>query len=414
MNSGGPRPLSRGRLALAALAAASVAATVSTPARADAYDDTLARAAAREAAGDLGGAAGEIELLIGFDLYPQDVELPTRLGALQLRRGRWLDAERAYRLALTRSPTAIDPTAGLAVALARQGRCDEASLLFSRVLAQVPTHAVRAEASAPCEKRRTFSVTPALSVDGLFYRGGVRRGAVGGSARVDVGHASGLFFGGTYRFLEFFGRPSSTLSAWAQNEGHLRVGWASPRFGAALRYAIVGDGSLYVGDSHHGGIDLRWSPYGDVGLASSVSVYDDLTVLRFEPSWKIPIAWGLSIRPAMSVQWTKPYTYIGASATAYFERGPVELWAGGKGGPEMRPAYMTVDAIYNLQEEIEFGLWAGGSVNVGKDWRIHLRYSMDRLDGAATGSRTTTAKGMAATGSTQDVHAASLAVSKTF
>jgi tetratricopeptide (TPR) repeat protein len=397
-----------------ALAAASVVSSAAPAARADAYDDAMARAARREAAGDLDGAAGELELLLGFDLYPQDVELPSRLGALHLRRGRWLDAERAYRLALTRSPKAVDPLAGLAVAVARQGRCDESSLLFARVLGAAPDHPVRAEASAPCVPPQSLWVTPGLSVDGLFYRAGTRRAAVGGSARVDVEHASGLFAGGTYRFLEFFGRSTSTLSAWSQNEGHFRLGWASPRFGAALRYAVVADGSQAIGDSHHGGLDLRWSPFGDVALASSVSVYDDLTVLRFEPSWRIPIAWGLSIRPAMSVQWTKPYTYIGASATAHFERGPVQVWAGGKGGPEMRPAYMTLDAIYNLKEEIEFGFWAGGSVNAGKGVRIHLRYSMDRLEGAATSRSTTRANGAARTGSTQDVHALSLAVSKTF
>jgi hypothetical protein len=103
----------------------------------------------------------------------------------------------------------------------------------------------------------------------------------------------------------------------------------------------------------------------------------------------------------MSIQWTQPYTYVGASGTAWFERGPVALWAGAKGGPEMRPAYMTVDAIYNLKNQIDFGLWAGGSVNVGGDLRIQLRYSMDRLEGTSSGS-------------TEDVHAFSLAVSKTF
>ncbi len=370
-------------------------------ARADAYDEALGRAADRERAGDLDGAAGELELLIGFDLYPQDYELPLRAGWIHLRRQRWTDAERAYRLALMRSPNGIDAAAGLAVAVARQGRCDEAAVLFSRVLTVAPDHPVRAEAAAPCARPKTLWVTPGLSVDGLFYRGGTRRAAVGGTASLDVAHRTGLFAGGTYRFKEFFGRGSSPVSAWSQNEGHFRIGWAAPRFGAALRYAVQDDGSGYVGTSHHGGLDLRWSPYGDVTFASAVSAYDDLTVLRFEPAWRIPIAGGFSLRPAMAVQWTKPYTYVNASATAAFERGPVEVWAGGKGGPEMRPAYMTLDTVYNLREQISFGFWAGGSVNAGNDLRIHLRYSMDRL-------------GSTAGNSTQDVHSVSMALSKTF
>jgi hypothetical protein len=301
------------------------------PARADDYDDAMARVDARERAGDLDGAAGELEFVLGLGLYPQDYAVPLRLGAIHLRRGKWADAERAYRLALSRSPGAIDAGAGLAVSLARQGRCDEASLLFSQVLAAAPDHPVRAEATAPCQEPKRLWVTSALGADALAYRGGDRKAAFGGTARVDVEHASGFFGGGTYRLLEFLGRPKSALSAWAQNEGHLRVGWASKPFGVALRYAVLGDGSDYVGTSHHGGIDLRWSPWGDIGLASSVSSYSDLTVLRFEPSWKIPIAWGLSLRPAMSIQWTQPYTYVGASGTAWFERGPVALWAGAKG-----------------------------------------------------------------------------------
>ena len=393
--------LASSRRGLLVALALTTAALWPRPARADAYDDAMARSLARERAGDLDGAAGEMELLLGLDLYPQDYQVPRRAGDLHLARQAWLDAERAYRLALTRSPTGLDAAAGLAVAVARQGRCDEARVLFSQVLAVAPNHPIRVEASAPCARPQSVWVTPALSVDAMFYRGGTRKLAIGGSARVDLEHQSGFFGGGTYRFLEFLGRRNGPLSAWAQNEGHFRLGWGDKRFGAALRYAVQTDGSGYVGTGHHGGIDLRWSPWGDVGLASSVSVYDDLTVLRFEPSWKIPLAWGFSIRPGMSVQWTKPYTYIGASGTAYFERGPVELWAGGKGGPEMRPAYMALDALYNLKEQINFGFWAGGSVNAGKDFRIHLRYSMDRL-GNTTGN------------ATQDVHAVSLALSKTF
>lgn len=62
---------------------------------------------------------------------------------------------------------------------------------------------------------------------------------------------------------------------------------------------------------------------------------------------------------------------------------------------------MMVNAIYNIREEVEFGIFAGGSVNGSAEFRIHARYSMDRLKSTTNDS-------------TQDVHAVSMAISKTF
>lgn len=374
----------------------------SPTAKADVYDDAVARAAARERSGDLAGAAGELELILAFGLYPQDYELPLRLGAIHLRRGQLADAERAYRFALSRSPNGIEAMAGLGLTLARTNRCDEASSLFARVQASAPEYAASMQAISGCVGVKALWVTPALSIDTLFYRRSrAKSAAVGGTVGLDLAHRAGFHGGGTYRYLEFLGTSTGPLAAWAQHEGHFRAGYSVPRFGLGLRYAVVHDGSGLMGTSHHGGVDLRYSPFGDLGLSASASAYSDLAVLRAEPSWRIPVAWGLSLRPALGIEWAKPTTYVSGSLTALFHHEPIDLWFGGKGGPELRPAYMMVNAIYNIREEVEFGIFAGGSVNVGAAFRIHAKYSMDRLKSTTNGS-------------TQDVHAVSMAISKTF
>lgn len=387
---------------LAASLALGTVLLASPVAKADFYDEAFARASARERDGDLAGAAGELELLLALGLYPQDYDLPLRLGAIHLRRGHLADAERAYRLALSRSPDGIEAMAGLALTFSRTNRCDEASTLFARVQASAPEYAASLQAISGCVGTKALWVTPALSIDTLFYRGSsAKSAAVGGTVGLDLAHRTGFHGGGTYRYLEFLGTSTGPLATWAQHEGHFRTGYSVPRFGLGLRYAVVHDGSELMGTSHHGGVDVRYSPLGDLRLSASVSAYSDLTVLRAEPSWRIPVAWGLSLRPALGVQWARPTAYVSGSVTALFHHEPIDLWFGGKGGPERRPAYMMVNAIYNIREEVEFGIFAGGSVNGSAEFRIHARYSMDRLKSTTNDS-------------TQDVHAVSMAISKTF
>jgi hypothetical protein len=66
-------------------------------------------------------------------------------------------------------------------------------------------------------------------------------------------------------------------------------------------------------------------------------------------------------------------------ATIALERPSFSLWAGGKYGDEVRPVYWNVPLVYDLQEKIAYGVWAGAGVNVSEGARIQLTYTMDRL-----------------------------------
>jgi opacity protein-like surface antigen len=139
------------------------------------------------------------------------------------------------------------------------------------------------------------------------------------------------------------------------------------------------------------GISGRWSPFGDLELRATASFYDDLKVLRAEPSWRIPIALGLSIRPGVAVEDAAGVVLATGLATLSFDHRRFGLWVGGKYGDEVRPVLFAVPVVVDVVERIPYGAWAGVRVNASDDVRIHLSYAMDRLkqtDGTQTSAHT--------------------------
>jgi hypothetical protein len=105
-----------------------------------------------------------------------------------------------------------------------------------------------------------------------------------------------------------------------------------------------------------------------------------MTVVRVAPSWRIPIALGFSIEPALGVADAGGEALATGILTLSFEHRLFSLWAGGKYGDEVRPVYLSLPIVYATTERIPYGAWGGASVNVSNGVRIHLAYSMDRLN----------------------------------
>lgn len=348
-------------------------------ARADTYDDAFGRSAAHEGRGDLDAAARELEAILPE--YPQDYTLPVRLGWLRARQGHHAEAERRYRAALAVSPGVPEALLGLGWALARQGRCEEARAVFQQVAARRPDLLSSREGLALCAPQPSWSFVPGVAFQGQFFPSHpFKTYGVGGDLSLDVYHRGGFFLGGQARYLQVFGTDQYELYTWDQIEGYFGVGYRAPKWGIGLHYAVLYDGSGLFGITHHGGLSTRWSPFGDISLVASASRYPDMSVLRAELGWKIPIALGFSVRPGGSVIWTNPETMGSGSLTLFYEREAVAIWLGGKYGPEMRPAYLPLGVVYNTPDYVRWGLWAGFSVNVWRELRIHTKYALDRME----------------------------------
>jgi hypothetical protein len=379
-------------LGLAASLALFAPLVFASPARAaDAYDDAFDTAAALAGSGQLDTAAAILEAALPW--YPQDYALPLQIAWLHRRAGRPAKAARFYRIALERSPSAFDARLGLALLLVQQKRCDEARSTLQALAAERPDSAAAREGLAACTPPPSWRTTVAAALSGTVSPGHPYKSLAGGvTAGLGSAHRSGFFFDATYRYTHFApAAAATTLSAWDQHEGYASLGYSVPAGGFGVHYAAVNDGSGVLGLSHHVGISARWSPLGDVELRASASFYPDLPVLRAEPSWRIPIAYGLSIRPGLAVADAGGTVLVNGLATLSLDQPRFGLWAGGKYGDEVRPVLFAVPVVYDVTERITYGAWAGARVNASDDVSIHVSYAMDRLeqaDGTATSAHT--------------------------
>lgn len=347
--------------------------------RADTYTEALAFAAQLEQDGHADDAARVLESAV--PLYRQDPALLLAIAWIHFRAGRYGLAERFYRAALALTlGQHPDARLGLATTLEEEGRCDEALPLFTSLADERPDIAAARAGALRCTPAPSWRITPHLALTGVLFPDHPIKAYAGGvTPGISFAHASGFFFDATYRYTRFEPAASAGIAPWDQHEAYATLGFSRPLAGIALHYAFVYDGSGALGASHHAGFTGRVSPYGDLSLSASASFYSDMTVLRAEPSWRIPIAGGFSIRPGGAVQWASGEVRGTGMLTLSLNRALGSLWAGGKYGVEIRPVYFSVPVVYDIPEDIAYGAWAGAALNVNPDVRIYVSYAMDRL-----------------------------------
>ncbi|MDD5308441.1 MAG: tetratricopeptide repeat protein [Deltaproteobacteria bacterium] len=358
---------------------AAIVLLLATPALAgDPYADAMARAKERERAGDTAGAAAELARIATE--YSQDTALQLRLGWLAWSAGDLPSAEKAYRTALTLAPESKEARLGLGWTLERAGRCDEARPLFE-ALAGDPEHGERArEGLAACRPVEVFAMVPTLDLTAQAYVNHPgRRWAIGPHLGLPMRILENGILEAHYRYLRVFGEPGTgtgagagtgTVPSWDQYEAHLSAGFASPRWGAVAQYALADDGSGSGTLSHVVGATGRYSPLGDIVLAVSASLYPDLIIGRGSLAWRVPINDIFSVEPGGALQ-LADRDVLGDGFVTLRAKGALgELWIGGKFGPELRPAYLSLATIYNVPERIFFGAWAGGRLAIGEGFLL--------------------------------------------
>lgn len=363
----------------------------------DPYDDAFQRSAAEDRAGRLESA---IAILRDAErLYPDDYPLALQLAWLLFRAERWQEAQHAYERADQLSHGAYDARLGLAWSRARLGDCEDAERRFGVLRTERPEDARVRDGIAHCEAATRTRVTAWGAATLHEYASHPTKSQGFGVAAGLVALPGAFQVAAAYRgtWLAYDGaaaRPPSALESFVQHEAYGTLGVGSKLLGVSAHYAFVYDGSASTSSSHHVGATLRWSPFGDLLLAESTSLYADQNVHRLELSWRLPVSGGLSVRPAMAGQYAGR-TWGGAGyLTLLGDHGRFGWWLGGKGGREIRPLYFGQSIVFNWAESISAGATAGLRADLGgASFTLGYDLALLRRTGSANagnGARTST------------------------
>ncbi len=332
--------------------------------------------------------------------------------------GRFGPAEQLYRQAAAADPASVDAELGLGWSLQRLGRCAEARPHFQLVLKQRGDVGAQ-QGLALCPAPRRLRLYLGLSQGVFMYSQHPRRElASATTARLGALLYERWLLSAAYRFSYFSTREQNS-APWLQHDVYASAGYAARKFGVSLHYGLL-QGSLsepisvsgtaasdYANTSHHFGATARYSPFGDGFLSAAVSLYPTDTVVRGELSWWLPVVRGLRVRPAAALQWSGSMLRPSAALTVAYDHTRFGLFAGGKYGPELRPAQLAYEVVYNGPERIPYGLWAGAIGHPGGGFTLSVSYGYDRLL-----SDTTDATTGAVTTTPSDAHYLTLSLSK--
>ena len=339
----------------------------------DPYADGLAQAHEAEGQHDPAAAARILEPLVRA--YPEDVPVALELAWAHFSAADYPGAEAAYREVLVRAPWSVDGRLGLAWALVREGRCDDARKEAARIAAEPRAAAV--EAACPAGAFRSWE----LSASGAFslYAGDPTRASAAGALLTASALLPGnLALGVAYRHLHISTTPSGG-SDFEQDEAYVHLGYWGSAAGFVLHAALVSDGSGTFGVSKHVGASAHVAVFGDLAFDGSASIYPDFTVGRVAASWTSPALGPLRFMPGVAVQVAGSDTFGNAFATLVAEVSPFTLWLGGKLGEEVRPAYLSQLAVYDIPEHVIGGAWAGAYLRLGDALGLRASYSFDAL-----------------------------------
>jgi hypothetical protein len=322
------------------------ALTAGTAAADTGYEERFEAALTLERQGEYEAALDTLDDLEGE--FPQDYNLMLQLGWLAYNAGEHARAHRYYSRAEALSGGSAESRDGLEAVASRQkvrghGR---ASLLgYGYPAIGESTWGLGLVAGGGVQWRRL--------VAGITYR-------YGRFTSTSMGPPEPMGPGG----------PVGASGSFGQHEIYVAAGASWERLGLTGHYAAVHETSSTLGTGHVLGAAARFSPLGDVTVEASLSHYDDADVFRTAASWQLPLGRGFWIQPGGSMQ-VVDETVLGAGHLDLGygdDRG--EIWLGGKGGSEFRPAYLTDDAAYNILETIPWGAHLGGRIYLTERWSL--------------------------------------------
>ena len=386
-------PLSRGALFALLLIAGAAPFVAPRPvlAQSSTYEAALSRAAELERAGDPDAAAAALQPL--EQRYLQDYTLQLRLAWLRFSAGDYARAEMTYRRVLVLSPDSLDAKNGLGWTLVKRGDCGAARARFQAVVVSSPHNKTASSGLASCPELSPVSGAPTVSLTGHAYQDHpLKTGALGLSATLPLRLLQHGLLAATYRYTRFWTVQGEGYDdGFEQHEAHLAAGVSFDRWGLTGHYSFATEDTGTVGDVHVAGLTARYSPWGDITLEASASLYDDMTMGRTALAWRLPLASWVSLTPMFYLQVANApdghvlmeddtEVWLGGALTVAFRGEGWNAWLGGKYGPELRPAYLSgPPSVYNNYDELNWGLWAGGALGLGSGWSLFAAYEFAAL-----------------------------------
>lgn len=387
-------------------------------AAADPYASSFAEAARLERASRFAAAARVLE--DALPEYPQDYALVLQAAWMRFLAGHYRRAAGHYRRAIELSGGSIDSRLGLTWSLLYDGHKSEAVAELEALSAEHPADPDVRVALQTARNRSPVRVAPWASATGHVYadhpdleRGiGTHLGlsmsvrehalfaasyafawittdAVGVSTSAGQGPGPGGPDGtdpvdgtdaGSMGQMGGMGSPGRVRGEGIlQHQVHASAGATWPIAGAVLQYGYL-HGATLLPDIHAIGTSARYSPYGDIGLDVSLTLGTEAPVPRIAPSWRIPIAHHVWLRPAAALQVVDGDALPVGMLTVGLRGKPGTVWVGGKYGRERNPAYLDVPVIFNVAGAIHWGAWLGGSLNLPAGFRLFGGYEVHGLE----------------------------------
>lgn len=373
-------------------------ALASSPARADApsatYKEAMARSVKLERAGEHSRAVTALQAI--EQDFPQDYALQLRLGWLSFLATDYTASEDHYRQALVLSPAARDARHGLAWALLRQDKRAAARAQFQIVTDQWPSVTLARQGLSMSQEPAAVTAAPTAYLTGQIYSGHpYKSGALGLTTALPLRILEHGVLSATYRYSHYWGTDTSGAdTTFDQHEVYLAGGVSYARFGLTGHYAYASDDSGYLDGTHAVGLTARFSPWGDIKVATSLGLFSDMTVLRVATSWRLPLTSWLSVTPGVSVQVASAdddSLLLGGSDQEALVAGTLDIvahnargsvWVGGSYGDQVRTVDLVTGAIYNTTDRTNFTARAGASLNLLAGWSLFANYELQSLQTA--------------------------------
>lgn len=328
-----------------------------------------------EKQGNLEKAAGNLAPVA--KKYPKDEKLVLYYAWLSFQAKSYADAQAAYESVLFNNPESIEAKAGLAWCLYYQKQWEESEKYFHSVLEKVQEHesakqGLKAVQLAKAPAPRNMNLSASLSVTAIDYDSDhrIKEDGLAVSGNISLTLFQNFTSSLTLRNVDFSNKDDlAPIEDFDTNEVYFSSGLNFASFGIILHYAKAKDGSdagLKIVKAY--GLTLRWSDFfGDLSFEPSFSDYEYTSdVQRYALNlFTAEIIPHVHLQLGASYQRTDHQNYYNGSLAFYFYTGENInnakwlFWIGGKYGDEFKPSYMAAHSIFNIIEEIQYGVNAG-------------------------------------------------------
>ncbi|NUM33635.1 MAG: tetratricopeptide repeat protein [Candidatus Brocadiae bacterium] len=354
------------------------------------------RSALYEKKGDLLGAARNLDPVV--KKYPKEEKLLLHYAWLLFESKNYANAQDAYQSVLDINPKSTDAKVGLAWCLYYQKDWERAQANFQSILEENQDHAsakqgIQAVQFAQTPPPRNINLSASFSFTGLDYdsRHKAKEDGYSFSGNINLTLYQHFTTSLTLRSTDFnVKKDLADIENFDTSEIYLSSGLNFASFGLLLHYVKARDFSdSALREVKAYGLTLRWSDFfGDLSFEPSFSDYEYTSdAQRYSLGWFSPeLLPNVHLQLGASHQRTDHKNYWNGSISIYYYTGESLFnakwlfWIGGRYGDEYKPVYMAGHSIYNMIEEIEYGVNAGVQYNLAKGLKIFMSFEMLALN----------------------------------